>query len=309
MRSSVVAPRRGFTLVELLVVIGIIAVLISILLPALNKARETAKRISCGSNLHQIYNMLHMYADAYKGGPIPIGYDATTTGNSAYGNNYFISRTAAIPFADTDAPQTVQYHGLGLLFKAGYLQTGSSGLVLFCPSSFDPSFMYNNGTSNPWPPTTNSVRCCYSSRPAINSNPLDTTHQPEQIVLWTTKTYGPIRPSWPSLTYPTTNGDATNHTQMFTFGRLKSRAIVSDVNSADALTSTATNDRILTVHGKGLNVLYANGSVRFVLKGVVADQVNAAVAGNSMFGAGAYKLQDEEWNNLDAEQQLYPGAP
>ena len=114
--------KSNFTLIELLVVIAIIAILAAMLLPALNKAREAAKSISCLNNLKQLGTINNLYSTDYEG---------YVTAGQTYGG----------PYASTD--------WWIILAENGYFQPKNKGL-LYCPSTVTCGGGMIAGVSIPW---------------------------------------------------------------------------------------------------------------------------------------------------------------
>ena len=91
---------RGFTLVELLVVIAIIGILVSLLLPAVQAAREAARRMSCSNNSKQIGLALHNYLDTYKSFPPEAIYGNGITTGGRQGTYHYTWLFMILPFLE-----------------------------------------------------------------------------------------------------------------------------------------------------------------------------------------------------------------
>jgi prepilin-type N-terminal cleavage/methylation domain-containing protein len=166
---------RAFTLVELLVVIGIIAVLISILLPSLGRAREAANRTKCLANLRTLGQAMRMYA-LENADMVPVGYIG---GWKTYGYHLYIERTGGPTNLGAFGP-------LGRLYQSGVLgkpwdgtaatleghRDSSIALYFQCPSEGWDVFSQRT-VINAWPPgaafysSDESTRAAYVVRPIV----------------------------------------------------------------------------------------------------------------------------------------------
>ena len=132
-----VQRHSGFTLIELLVVIAIIAILIGLLLPAVQKVREAAARIKCSNNLKQIGLAVHSYHDTYNGVPPQATY---VTGSTFSG---YSVHARILPFIEQDNLHARVNYQLGYAAQADVCRTRIK--LYRCPSDPNEATRFDGG--------------------------------------------------------------------------------------------------------------------------------------------------------------------
>ncbi len=152
------SPRRrrpGFTLIELLVVIAIIAVLIALLLPAVQSAREAARRIQCTNNLKQLGLSLHNYHqanDCFPPGALPVFANGNTASATFYNNRGASVHARLLGFTEQPALYNALNFSVALFNDPTGIAINSTATIsrvaqFLCPSDAGPRWNFEGGGS------------------------------------------------------------------------------------------------------------------------------------------------------------------
>jgi prepilin-type N-terminal cleavage/methylation domain-containing protein/prepilin-type processing-associated H-X9-DG protein len=171
MHLSPTARRNGFTLIELLVVIAIIAVLLGLLLPAVQKVREAANRTSCLNNLKQIGLALHNYHDA--NGSFPSGYRCFVQKNPAYTAPGWGWAALLLPYVEQDNLYRQINFNLPVEYPGHAVVRANALKVFVCPSDRAAGvFTVLDANGSPLvQAATNSYAACYGAGGEIGDEP------------------------------------------------------------------------------------------------------------------------------------------
>jgi prepilin-type N-terminal cleavage/methylation domain-containing protein len=137
-----IKSRTGFTLLELLVVIAIIGVLIALLLPAVQKVREAARRVQCANNLHQIGLAIHHYQSTYNAFPPAARYTPTQTFDS------WSAHALILPYIEQENLQNLInfYESPDVQPRVGKVRVA----IFMCPSEIKDELVVNDDGEH-WP--------------------------------------------------------------------------------------------------------------------------------------------------------------
>jgi prepilin-type N-terminal cleavage/methylation domain-containing protein/prepilin-type processing-associated H-X9-DG protein len=256
---------KGFTLVELLVVIGIIALLISILLPSLNKARQQAQTVACESGLRQFYNVLNIYAATYRGYTVPARMQGSqpTSFEQDWFDTQFLSLAMGKMMGDPSSSGTARVTSNIFIIKQ----------ILTCPSAnhdSDPDYnamqaagkngyfgdyVYNTFMGYVTDVTTSPISVKYPF--------MKVSQVPENVII-VMESYKPNLLYTPggSTSTPTPPGAPASYKCYFE----KDNEIFTTTMTAGQPASALQFFRIATPHAKGtkMNVLCADGHVATV---------------------------------------------
>ena len=243
-RTSKNKAAKGFTLVELLVVIGIIALLISILLPALNKARQAAVKVQCASNLRSIGQAFAIYAVTNQG--------FYPFANTPRGNELLGYAPTGMPIRAQRMGAIVgdwaQYPVYGPVDPPSVVVMPARGKYLACPSLGDGEIYPNNsyGTSR----FCGYSYCVPKSTQAVGYSPPGTPNAPQAEFAWR-----------PNQIIPHEGASDT-----FSKNNVKYKSIAACYIQATGWNELSSPDPGLVQphQNTGVNVLYCDGSVQFV---------------------------------------------